>query len=228
MPVADFRERTRQFHRRPDGVAADTEEINPRADPAARAENATANRIEETRQRADDLVSQLKGGATSRGSPQFLECVGSASGGALGWRNTDRLPALFIDAVKNVKVGDIAPVVRSPNGFHILKVSGAAAPSKASSPAAVQQTRARHILLRVSMWHRARGQRRLEEFRRASKTARSSSARLRACIRSTQWHPRGDLGWLYPGDTVPEFERAMNALKINEISIRCYRRSAGT
>jgi len=174
------------------GVAADTEEINLAQILLRVPENATANRIEETRQRADDLVSQLKGGADfARLAASFSNASEALQGGALGWRNTDRLPALFIDAVKNVKVGDIAPVVRSPNGFHILKVSGAAAPSKASSPAG-RCSRLAHgtFCCAFPMWHPSpRSSAGSRNSRRASKTARSSSARLRACIRSTPVAP---------------------------------------
>jgi peptidyl-prolyl cis-trans isomerase SurA len=205
------------------GVTADTEEINLAQILLRVPENATANRIEETRQRADDLVSQLKGGADfARLAASFSNASEALQGGALGWRNTDRLPALFLDAVRNVKVGDIAPVVRSPNGFHILKVLGrrsAVEGKLASGP--VQQTRARHILLRVSdVAPEPEVKRRLEEFKARIENGQvefGTLARLHSVDPSGT--RGGDLGWLYPGDTVPEFERAMNALKINEISV---------
>ena len=96
----------------------------------------------------------------------------------LGWRNTDRLPTLFLDAVKGVKSGEIAPFVRSPNGFHILKVLGrrsAVAAKLAGGP--VQQTHARHILLRVSdVSPEQEVRRRLEEFKAAH---RSETDRIR-------------------------------------------------
>jgi peptidyl-prolyl cis-trans isomerase SurA len=144
-------------------------------------------------------------------------------GGALGWRAVDRLPTLFLDAIKGVKVGEIAPIVRSPNGFHILKVLGrrsAVEGKLAGTAAPVQQSHVRHILLRVTdVTPEADVKRRLEEFKLridAGQVELGTLARLHSVDPSGS--RGGDLGWVYPGDTVPEFERAMNALKINEIS----------
>jgi peptidyl-prolyl cis-trans isomerase SurA len=204
------------------GVAADTQEINLAQILLRVPENANAQRLDETRQRADDLVAQLKGGADfARLAASFSNASEALQGGELGWRNTDRLPTLFLDAVKGVKVGDIAPVVRSPNGFHILKVLGrrsAVEGKLAGGP--VQQTHARHILLRVSdISPESEVKRRLEEFRLRVENRQvefGTLARLHSLDPSGS--RGGDLGWLYPGDTVPEFERAMNELKINAIS----------
>ncbi len=185
-------------------------------------ENATPQRLDETRQRADDLVAQLKGGADfARLAASFSNATEALQGGELGWRNVDRLPTLFLDAIKGVKVGDIAPIVRSPNGFHILKVLGrrsAVAGKLAGAP--VQQTHVRHILLRVSdVTPEPDVKRRLEEFKvriEAGQIEFGTLARLHSVDPSGS--RGGDLGWVYPGDTVPEFERAMNALKIGEVS----------
>ena len=186
-------------------------------------ENATPQRLDETRQRADDLVAQLKGGADfARLAASFSNASEALQGGELGWRNVDRLPTLFVDAVKGVKVGDIAPIVRSPNGFHILKVLGrrsAVAGKLAGAP--VQQTHVRHILLRVSGRDipSRRQSAASKSSRYASRPDRSNSATLARLHSVDPSGSRGgDLGWVYPGDTVPEFERAMNALKIGEVS----------
>ena len=204
------------------GISADSEEINLAQILLRVPENATPQRLDETRQRADDLVAQLKGGADfARLAASFSNASEALQGGELGWRNVDRLPTLFVDAVKGVKVGDIAPIVRSPNGFHILKVLGrrsAVAGKLAGAP--VQQTHVRHILLRVSdVTPEADVRRRLEEFKvriEAGQIEFGTLARLHSVDPSGS--RGGDLGWVYPGDTVPEFERAMNALKIGEVS----------
>ncbi|HQR71524.1 MAG TPA: peptidylprolyl isomerase [Burkholderiaceae bacterium] len=204
------------------GVASDTEEINLAQILLRVPENATAQRIDETLQRANDLVTQLKGGTDfARLAASYSNASEALQGGALGWRAIDRLPTLFVDAVKGVKVGDIAPVVRSPNGFHILKVLGrrsAVEGKLAGGP--VQQTHARHILLKVSdIAPEPEVKRRLEEFKARVEHGQvefGTLARLHSVDPSGS--RGGDLGWLYPGDTVPEFERAMDALKINEIS----------
>jgi len=204
------------------GISADAEEVNLAQILLRVPENATPQRLDETRQRADELVSQLKGGAEfARLAASFSNASEALQGGEIGWRNVDRLPTLFIDAIKGVKVGDIAPIVRSPNGFHILKVLGrrsAVAGKLAGAP--VQQTRVRHILLRVTDVNPEPDvKRRLEEFKvriEAGQIEFGTLARLHSVDPSGS--RGGDLGWVYPGDTVPEFERAMNALKIGEVS----------
>jgi peptidyl-prolyl cis-trans isomerase SurA len=185
-------------------------------------DNASTDRIEATRRQAEDLIGQLRGGAdfarlaaSSSNSPEAL------AGGALGWRTADRLPTLFLDAVKDLKTGELAPLVRSPGGFHILKLIGrrdAAEGRLATGP--VEQTRARHILLRVSeLTPESEVRRRLLDLR--DRVVRGGQdfgqlARLHS-VDSTATRG-GDLGWLYPGDTVPEFERALALLKPGEIS----------
>jgi peptidyl-prolyl cis-trans isomerase SurA len=205
------------------GVAADSEEINLAQILLRVPENSASDRIEATRNRADELMAQLKGGADfARIAASFSNAPEALQGGELGWRNADRLPTLFIDAVKGLKQGDTTSVIRSPNGFHILKVLGrrSGVDSKlALGP--VQQTRARHILLRVSdLTPEPEVKRRLDEMKQrveAGQIEFGTLARLHSLDPSGS--RGGDLGWLYPGDTVPEFEKAMSALKINEISI---------
>jgi peptidyl-prolyl cis-trans isomerase SurA len=204
------------------GVTADSEEINVAQILLRVPENSPSDRIEATRNRADELLAQLKSGVDfARIAASFSNASEALQGGELGWRNADRLPTLFIDAVKGLKPGDITSVIRSPNGFHILKVLGrrSGVDSKlALGP--VQQTHARHILLRVSdLTPEPEVKRRLDEMKQrvdAGQIEFGTLARLHSLDPSGS--RGGDLGWLYPGDTVPEFEKSMNALKINEVS----------
>ena len=204
------------------GVSADSEEINIAQILLRVPENSPSDRVDATRTRAEELISQLKGGADfARVAASFSNAPEALQGGELGWRNTDRLPTLFIDAIKGLKPGDVTPVIRSPNGFHILKILGrrSGVDSKlATGP--VQQTHARHILLRVSeLTPEPEVKRRLDEMKQrieAGQIEFGTLARLHSLDPSGS--RGGDLGWLYPGDTVPEFEKSMNALKLNEIS----------
>ncbi len=204
------------------GVAADSQEVNLAQILLRVPENSDSARIDETRKRAEEIFAQLKSGADfARLAASYSNSSEALQGGDLGWRNIDRLPALFIDAIKNVKTGETSGIIRSPNGFHILKVLGrrSAVDAKlATGP--VQQTHARHILLRVTdLTPEPEVIRRLEEFKgrmEAGQVEFGTLARLHSV--DPTGSRGGDLGWLYPGDTVPEFEKAMNALKINEIS----------
>jgi peptidyl-prolyl cis-trans isomerase SurA len=204
------------------GMTADAVEVNLAQILLRVPENSTTERLDEVRQRADDLIVQLKGGADfARLAASYSNASEALQGGELGWRNADRLPTLFLDAIKGVKVGDIAPLVRSPNGFHIIKVLGRRSAVEAKlAGGPVQQTRVRHILLKVSdVAPEQEVKRRLEEFKARIETNQvefGTLARLHSL--DSTGSRGGDLGWVYPGDTVPEFERAMNALKIGELS----------
>jgi peptidyl-prolyl cis-trans isomerase SurA len=134
----------------------------------------------------------------------------------LGVRTLDRLPAIFAEAVARLKPGELAPILRSPNGFHIVKLvskrGGKALPS-------VQQTRVRHILIKVNevvseadARHKLTGL--YERIRHGEKFA--ELAKLFSQDGSAS--KGGDLGWIYPGDTVPEFERVMNDLPLEKVS----------
>jgi peptidyl-prolyl cis-trans isomerase SurA len=205
------------------GVSADAQEVNLAQILLRVPENADSTRIEETRRRAEELLGQLKGGAEfARVAASYSNASEALQGGDLGWRSVDRIPTLFVEAIKDLKTGDVSGVVRSPNGFHILKVLGrrSALDAKlASGP--VQLTHARHILLRVTdLAPEPEVKRRLEEFKGRIELGQvefGTIARLHSVDPSGS--RGGDLGWLYPGDTVPEFEKTMNALKLNEVSV---------
>jgi peptidyl-prolyl cis-trans isomerase SurA len=185
-------------------------------------ENASSDAIETVRKRAEDLASQIRGGADfAKLAASYSNAQEALAGGELGWRTAERLPTLFLDAVKDLKPGELGPIVRSPGGFHILKLAGkrsAVEGKLATGP--VQQTRVRHILLRVSdVTPESDVLRRLTDLRdRVTKGGQDFGQLARLHSVDPSATRGGDLGWIYPGDTVPEFERAMNALKVGEVS----------
>lgn len=191
-------------------------------------EGADADVIQAVSERAQDLWARLEQGradfaqlaASYSAGPEALE------GGQMGWRKPERLPPLFYEAVKDLQPGGLAPVQRSPAGFHLLtlidrrRAAAEADESAADGAQAIQQTRARHILLRVSdAMPESEVIRRLSDLRGRVIAGQQDFAQLARLHSVDPSSTRGgDLGWLYPGDTVPEFERAMNALAINEVS----------
>jgi len=185
-------------------------------------DNASTDRIEATRRQADELMAQLRGGADfARLAASNSAAPEALSGGSLGWRTAERLPTVFLEAIKGLQPGDLAPLVRSPGGFHILKLVGkrdAAEGRLATGP--VEQTHARHILLRVSdLTPEAEVRRRLLDLReRVVKGGQDFGQLARLHSVDSTATRGGDLGWIYPGDTVPEFERAMALLKPGEVS----------
>jgi peptidyl-prolyl cis-trans isomerase SurA len=135
----------------------------------------------------------------------------------MGWRAADRLPELFVEAVVNLKPGDVTPVLRSPAGFHILRLDdrrgGAATSSK------VQQTHARHILVRTNeLVSEGDALRKLNILRERIRQGADFAELARLNSDDASASRGGDLGWILPGDTVPQFEQAMNALALHEVS----------
>ncbi len=189
-------------------------------------ENASPEQIGERRRRAEDVLKQVRaGGDFAKLAATYSDSVDALKGGDLGWRSQDRLPQLFVEAVANVRQGDVSDVVKSANGFHILKVLGKRVPSvmkaAAGAPTAtVQQTHARHILIKVNqVVTAADARRRLAELKeRLDHKAATFEDLAKLYSNDLSATKGGDLGWIYPGDTVPEFERAMDALQEGQVS----------
>lgn len=138
-------------------------------------------------------------------------------GGEIGLRPVNRLPDLFVDTVKTLAVGQVSPrVLRSPAGFHILKLLA----RQSESALNVTQTRARHILLRPSAGLSSEDAvRRMGEFRDQVAQGKRSFEQLAQQYSEDGSAARGgDLGWVSPGQLVPEFEQAMNALGVGGVS----------
>jgi peptidyl-prolyl cis-trans isomerase SurA len=182
-------------------------------------EQATPDRVDAARGKAQKALEEARGGADFAGlAASYSDAPDALRGGALGWRNHDRLPELFADALAAMQAGAVSDVLRSPAGFHILRLDerrGAAADG-----AAVQQTRLRHILIRASeSISEGEAVRRLTDLRNRIVSGAADFAEMARVHSSDATAARGgELDWVYPGDTVPDFERAYRELKINEVS----------
>jgi peptidyl-prolyl cis-trans isomerase SurA len=186
-------------------------------------ENASAQQIADRKKRAEQAIEQLKsGGEFAKVAASFSDAGDALTGGELGWRSSARLPQLFVEAVDKLADGEIAPLVRSANGFHVLKLVGrrSVGGTKPGAANVVQQTRARHILIKVSqIVSAAEARRKMVELKsRLDNGAAKFEELARLYSNDGSASKGGELGWIYPGDTVPEFERAMNALKPGEVS----------
>jgi peptidyl-prolyl cis-trans isomerase SurA len=186
-------------------------------------ENASAEQIAERRKRAEGVLQQVKaGGDFAKLAATYSDATDALSGGDLGWRTQDRLPQMFIDTLGDMKQGDISPLLKSANGFHILKLAGKRSASvvKAGAGASVQQTHVRHILIKVNqIVTPAEAKRKLTELKQRLDNKAAKFEDLAKLFSNDLSASRGgDLGWIYPGDTVPEFERAMDALQPGQVS----------
>ena len=186
-------------------------------------ENASAQQIADRRQRAETAMAQLKsGGDFAKIAASFSDASDAMAGGLIGWRSQSRLPQLYVEVTEKLAPNEVSAVVRSANGFHILKLLGKRSASEVQSGGArmVQQTKARHILIKVNQVVPAsEAKRKLTELKtRLNNKAAKFEDLAKLYSNDLSASKGGDLGWVYPGDTVPEFERAMNALQPGQVS----------
>lgn len=181
-------------------------------------EAASPEQIQAAKQRAESILGRLRLGAdfdqtaiAESGGQRALE------GGDLGWRKAGQMPTLFAESVINMQVGEISDLIRSPSGFHIIKLLDRRTSEQRHT---VQQTLARHILIRpnevVSNEEARQRLTRLYERILAGadfgQLARASSDDTASAVEG------GSLGWVNPGVMVPEFEEQMNKLQPGQIS----------
>ena len=180
-------------------------------------EAASPEEIQAGERRAQDLLARLRNGADFA-ETAISESAGQTAleGGDVGWRSIGQMPGLFVEPVKQMEVGDISNLIRSPGGFHIIKLLE----KRGDERHIMRQTKVRHILLKPDLVNTEEENlvriRQLEFRLRAgadfATLARANSQDTLSAARG------GELGWISPGETVPAFEDAFNRLSVGEIS----------
>jgi peptidyl-prolyl cis-trans isomerase SurA len=180
-------------------------------------ESASPEQLQKLKAKAEQILDRLKRGEDfAQVAAAYSDAPDALQGGNLGFRALDRMPNIFAEVVQKMQPSQLSPLIRSPNGFHIVKL--VAKKGGASIPA-VQQTNARHILIKVNeVVSEAEAKRKLQAVKERLDHGGNFAELARLYSQDGSAPKGGDLGWLYPGDTVPEFERAMDALKVGEIS----------
>lgn len=182
-------------------------------------DQASPERIETARARGEKIIAEARqGGAFAQLAAAYSDAFDAMQGGLLGWRTHDRLPADFAGALTKMNPGDISGIVRSAAGFHVLKLNDRRG-ADAGGPS-VAQTRLRHILIRVSETvSESDARRRLADLRDRIAGGRATFADMARAHSDDATAARGgELDWVYPGDTVPEFERGYQGLAVDEVS----------
>jgi peptidyl-prolyl cis-trans isomerase SurA len=180
-------------------------------------EQARPEQVEQARARAARVREEARAGADfARLAASHSDAGDALQGGALGWRAPGRLPELFAEALRSLQPGAVSDLLRSPAGFHVVKLLGRRG---AGDAAPVTQTRARHILVKTNeIVSEEDARRRLQGLRERIAAGADFAELARLNSEDGTAARGGELGWVYPGDTVPEFERAMTALAPGEVS----------
>ncbi|HNQ03326.1 MAG TPA: peptidylprolyl isomerase [Thiobacillaceae bacterium] len=180
-------------------------------------EGASPEQLSSLRDKAERALAQLRQGEDfAKVSVAYSDAQNALQGGDLGWRGQAQLPTLFLDAVKTLQIGAVTDILRSPNGFHILKLL-----DKRGKDAqyVVRQTHARHILVKTNeVVSDAEARNRLLQIKERVEHGASFAEMAKLHSDDLSANRGGDLGWLNPGDTVPDFERAMDALRPGQVS----------
>jgi peptidyl-prolyl cis-trans isomerase SurA len=180
-------------------------------------EQASPEQIQMKRARAEKVLAQLNAGADfGQLSATYSDAQDAMQGGVVGWRSAGQLPGLFLDTLAAMQPGAVSPILHSPSGFHILKLLDKRGKDVTL---VVEQTHARHILVKTNeVVAESDARNRLLQLKERIDNGANFAELARLHSDDGSAAKGGDLGWLSPGDTVPEFEKAMNGLKANQLS----------
>ena len=181
-------------------------------------ESATADQVRALQAKAQRALDRVRAGEPFAGvAAEVSDAADRAAGGDLGLRPVDRLPSLFVDAVRDLKDGALAGPLRSGAGFHVLQLVKR---SRDAAALTVIQTRARHILFKSGpKFNEAEATAKLLDFKRLIVAGQADFAALaRDNSEDGSAKDGGDLGWTSTGMFVPEFEQVMNQLAPGQIA----------
>ena len=180
-------------------------------------DNPTSAQVESARRKIQGILKRARAGES------FADLAVANSdgrraleGGDLGWFPMSEVPSLAVEPARTLAKGEVSEPIQSPSGFHLIRV----ADIKGDTPEPVTQTHARHILIRTNeVVSDEDAKRRLSQLRLRLVGGDDFGTLARAHSDDTGSALKGgDLGWITPGDTVPDFEEQMNKLAPNEIS----------
>ncbi|MAE36103.1 MAG: molecular chaperone SurA [Oceanospirillaceae bacterium] len=178
---------------------------------------AAPQEYKEAEAKADKLVAELRNGADFA-KTAMAESQGrtALNGGDMGWRKDAQLPSIFADIAPKMSVGDVSEPIRTASGFHIIKLED----KRGGNSQLIQQAEVRHILITPN---EVRDQDQARELINQIYERLKAGADFAELAREYSDDPGsgasgGDLGWVSPGDMVPEFEQAMDATPTGELS----------
>jgi peptidyl-prolyl cis-trans isomerase SurA len=181
-------------------------------------QEATPQQLEDATRRAEDVVNRARQGEDfARLAVANSNSQTALEGGALGWRRGPEIPTVLADLVVGLKPGEISAPLRTPSGYHIVRLNEVRG---ADQQVVIEQTRARHILLKpTEIQDDATVEQRLREVRERILKGEDFAVLAKTLSEDPgSGAEGGDLGWTAPGTFVPEFDAVLASLRENEIS----------
>ncbi len=180
-------------------------------------EESTPEELEKAHLKVEGILSLLnKGEPFEQVSASFSDAPNALEGGNMGWRNSSQTPPAFLKVLKDLTVGEVSKPLRSPRGFYIIKVTNK---RNADFTLIVEQTDTRHILIKLNeAVSEQEAKLKMDMLRERLDNGEDFAELARQYSEDGSANDGGKLGWVSPGDTVPEFEKAMNNLAPGQIS----------
>ncbi|AEJ01805.1 Chaperone surA [Nitrosomonas sp. Is79A3] len=181
-------------------------------------ENMNSAQIQQRAERADMALRKLKEGVEfAQVVAEFSDAADAKQGGIIEWRPITQMGPAFAELLTPLQPGDVTQVVQSPNGFHIFKLLGRRVQEVPT--VIIDQTHARHVLIKINELTSENDARlKIIQIKERLDKGEDFAEVAKLYSEDTSASSGGDLGWLSPGDTVPDFERAMNALLPGQVS----------
>ena len=183
-------------------------------------EQASVIKIEIIRQRAEVALAKLKNGDEFAAvAAEFSDAADAMEGGMLDWRPVTQLPTKFAEILKLMKPGELTPIIQSPSGFHILKLLERRGEKEYNEVVMIDQSHVRHILIKISeLTSETDAHIRITRLKERLDNNADFEELARLHSEDSSASAGGDIGWVSPGDTVAEFEQAMNSLQLGMVS----------
>jgi len=207
-----------QYIERQKNAPSETGEYNVSHILIAVPQDASPEQVEEAGKKAKEVYEKAKSGEDfAKLAVAYSNSQTALDGGALGWRKGSALPTFLTEVVAKLKPSEVSEPLRTPTGYHLVKLNDV---RNADSQQIVEQTHARHILMKTTeIADDATVRQKLADIRERILKGEDFSG----LAKTTSEDPGsaaegGDLGWTGPGTFVPEFEQTLASLKENEIS----------
>jgi peptidyl-prolyl cis-trans isomerase SurA len=180
-------------------------------------EESTPEDLEKARIKIEEIMKALASGESfEQVSASYSDAPNALEGGNMGWRNSGQIPPAFLNLLQSMQIGEVSKPIRSPNGFHVVKITNK---RNTDSTLIVEQTKVRHILIKLNeVVSEQEAKQKMDSLKERLDNGDQFEDLARQYSEDGSANSGGDLGWVNPGDTVPQFEEAMNALAPGEIS----------